>query len=254
MKTKKLTIIILIFGFFMVSFFECSDAGIAWDYKIVNCECEEDEIPLQGEISEETEIFKIEAKIPEIGNEKIDRELSDFVTKIISDFKQENPELPVINGQKPSWKNELWISPKIYEYSEDIKSVRFDVYQFTGGAHGMTSVFTKTYNLKTGEEITLDDLFQNKQNLLLTIGPIVRHNLKVKLGKMADDKWINKGTSETNLENYKNWVLEKGGLRIIFSYYQVGPRPAGMPEVLVPWEKINSILKPSFLILKQKNT
>jgi len=235
----------MIFGFFMVLFSACLHAGDIWGYRTISGE--KNKIPLQEEIS-------IEAKIPEIGNEKIDKELNGFVKKIILDFTQKSPKLPTINGQKPSWKNELWISPKIYECSENIKSVRFDVYQFTGGAHGMTSIFTKTYNLKTGEEITWDDLFQNEYNPLLTIGPIVRHNLKVKLGEMADDKWINKGTSETNLENYKNWVLEKEGLRIIFSYYQVGPRPAGMPEVLVPWEKINSILKPSFLILKQKNT
>jgi len=266
-KTKKLTITILFFGLFIVSFSlypkyifvsdfnkmgECSGAEKVQSY--VTKTCEKDDIPLQGEISEETKIFKIEAKIPKIGQEKIDREIKDFVRKTISNFKRENPKLPIINGQtngkKPPWKNELWISPKIYVYSKSIKSVRFDVYQFTGGAHGITNVFTRTFNLKTGKEITWGDLFQHEHNPLEIISPLARSDLKIMLGKMADDKWINEGTSEKNPENYKNWVVEKKGLRIIFSQYQVGPYAIGMPEVLVPWEKINSILKPPFLILK----
>ncbi|NQS90280.1 DUF3298 domain-containing protein, partial [Patescibacteria group bacterium] len=117
-------------------------------------------------------------------------------------------------------------------------------------AHGITNVFTRTFNLGTGKEVIWDDLFQCEHNPLEIICPIVRSDLKIMLGKMADAKWIDEGTSEKNLENYKNWVVEKKGLRIIFSQYQVGPYAIGMPEVSLPWEKINSILKPPFLILK----
>ena len=39
-------------------------------------------------------------------------------------------------------------------------------------------------------------------------------------------------------------MLTDEGLKIIFVYYQVGDRPTGQPEVVVPYQELSDIINP----------
>src|SRR5699024_3040481 len=90
------------------------------------------------------------------------------------------------------------------EFKKVFQSPRFisyvgNAYQYTGGAHGRSSVKTLTYDLKTGLFVTIDSLFDDTTALQ----PISQY------AKQAIISKIYKQASEPNLTSYdKKWVLK----------------------------------------------
>ena len=59
---------------------------------------------------------------------------------------------------------------------------------------------------------------------------------------MSDDEWITKGAG-ADKDNFSNWNLTKKGLLITFEPYQVAAYAAGSQTVIIPYDKLKSVLK-----------
>ena len=106
-------------------------------------------------------------------------------------------------------------------------------------AHPDTQIFTFNYDFKNKKELCLRDLFQPNTNYLKPIAKIAINDLMkqeqvdpVKAKNLVN--WIKTGAAPKP-ENYKNFLLTEDKLIIVFSYYQVGPRPFGTPMVEIPY-------------------
>ncbi|MCX7918550.1 MAG: DUF3298 and DUF4163 domain-containing protein [bacterium] len=191
-------------------------------------------------IHQKTDTYLINITYPCVTNNIINRKIEKLIRNTIADFKHQISPKRI----SPAWKNELWITYRITHYSERIKSIRFDIYTFTGGAHGTTLVVTKTYDFKTGKELALSDIFNSKTDYLVRISAFVRPILAQKLQPSQSD-WINTGTAPIS-KNYQTFMLTDKSIIFIFQQYQVGPRIVGIPEVELPFEQIQDILTPQF--------
>ena len=127
-------------------------------------------------------------------------------------------------------------SSPVYEDANHI-SFLLNVYQFTGGAHGTTSLIPVTYSKQTKKLLSLEEAVQpTRKDWLSALSTEARKQLNDQVKKqtfVSDEDWINKGT-EPSKENFSVFKLEKNAVRIIFSQYQVGPYSSGMPEIVVP--------------------
>lgn len=120
---------------------------------------------------------------------------------------------------------------------DGIISFIISCYKYTGGANGETVLTAINYDVLNKKEILLKDVFKDyPENWLEKLASETNALLKKQLraGELnSDEQFINDGT-EPNEENFSVFKLEDENIRIFFSPYQVGPRPAGTPNVVVP--------------------
>jgi len=164
----------------------------------------------------------------------LNAQVSDIVQKNLEAFNSE-----FFSAEAPAY-------PQAFEFDIDSSSVYEDtnhisflltVYQFTGGAHGSTTLIPITYSKQTKKLLSLEEAVQPaRKDWLATLSTEARKQLNAQVKKQkfsSDEDWINKGTEPTK-ENFAIFKLEKNSVRIIFSQYQVGPYASGIPEIVVP--------------------
>ncbi len=119
-----------------------------------------------------------------------------------------------------------------------IVSVKMDVYQYTGGAHGSATVYTWNYDRKTGKILPITKLLA--PNDLSKVATKVRTAL-IKYysdaGYDLDTQWLATGTNPKFPRNYGTYTVTLSPLgkpakvTVYFADYQVGPHAIGMPTV-----------------------
>ncbi|HEY6332977.1 MAG TPA: DUF3298 domain-containing protein [Blastocatellia bacterium] len=125
----------------------------------------------------------------------------------------------------------------------DLISVQLGVGEFySGAAHPNGYSVTINYDLKSGKEIALKDLFTAGSPYLQTISKICMAKLKNKLGSDSDAQWI-LGGAGPKAENYKSWNVTTTGLEITFDAYQVAAYAFGSQEVFIQYSDLKSIIK-----------
>ncbi len=118
-----------------------------------------------------------------------------------------------------------------------------EVYTFTGGAHGGTSVATFTYDAG-GKLVTLQDVFMAPY--LQKVSDLAHNYFYATIdpGYLQPDS-VNAGTAPT-AENYSAWYLTDKNIVFIFGQYQVGPYVLGIQEFPLSKQSIADILSPKF--------
>ena len=164
----------------------------------------------------------------------LNAQVSDIVQKNLEAFNSE-----FFSAEAPAYPQDFELdidSSSVYEDTNHI-SFLLTVYQFTGGAHGSTTLIPITYSKQTKKLLSLEEVVQPaRKDWLATLSTEARKQLNAQVKKQkfsSDEDWINKGT-EPAKENFAIFKLEKNSVRIIFSQYQVGPYASGMPEIVVP--------------------
>jgi len=189
-------------------------------------------------IQEETAAYKISVKYPVTGNPAVNAALEEFVKGQVDDFKKGAGESSF------GMKNELKISYEVFSFSDSIRSFKFDVMSYTGGAHPNTAIVTKTYDLQSGKEIGLNEIFNPNSDYLKTVSKIASADLIGKI-KNTDAKWVQKGAGPAP-ENYARFVLSENEIVFFFDPYQVAPYSEGPQEAKIPYSALKGLLQPSF--------
>ena len=196
-----------------------------------------DRIDIESDI--EWDNAKIAVHYPRTSNDKINQILEKFAEDAIENFKKEI-------GEQPSGYDELNVSFKTYQYSEDIVSFAFDKYIYhQWQANGIDSTTTMTFNLATAERYELKDIFQGKY--LVEISDLALKQLK-------DKSEFSGETAQANLkeglaakeENFNRFVLDKDELIFIFDQYQLGARIIPKEQVSILTKDLKDYLKEPF--------
>jgi len=189
-------------------------------------------------IEEETNNLKLKVKYPVTGISSFDMLVKEFIMKRVNDFKEKIGEERI----SKNWKNLFYITFEPFTYSENIRTYKFDIMEFTGGAHDNLYFKTFTFDFENEKEIGFRDMFQEEHNPLNTIAPLAKEQLTTTLG---ENSMLKMGTSE-KFENYEHFAPTADKLLIFFPPYQVAPWAAGPQKVQFSWEDINVVLKPPF--------
>jgi hypothetical protein len=107
-----------------------------------------------------------------------------------------------------------------------------------GAAHSNNSVETMNYSVKTGKELTLDDLFEPYSDGKETLTKLVVAKLKTDLGEVLDKEIAD--TQDGKELEFDLFLVESDGLRILFNQYAIAPSSAGIVEVKLSRDELGS--------------
>lgn len=202
----------------------------------------------EKKINKQDKITNLSVVYPVVGQEKIDASIKQYIDDLMKDFQDS-----AYTEGKVNWKNELSVKYDTKRF-DNYLSVRFRIYQFTGGAHGMDSLIVKNYNLQDGSEVKLTDLFKNDSNYLKRLSELTVPQLA---GQMKNKKLISDFKKDKDLmqfiydgaaakeDNFANFYFVDNGLIFHFNRYAVAPYAHGEFEVKVPFIQVIDNLQES---------
>jgi len=184
--------------------------------------------------------YSIEIFYPYVGaveNGAVNIEVSNFVEKIISSFKEEM-------GRPDAWQGEntLKIFYDPFEINSDFMSIRFEISKYTGGAHPFSVSQSFNYDLKNNKIISLSDLLSSGYINNLSEHSI-QYLLKInKEGDFSDEESIKEGAGPKE-ENYSVFTFNKEAIVFYFDQEKLAPYAAGRQEVIFPLSLLKDLLK-----------
>lgn len=126
-------------------------------------------------------------------------------------------------------------------------SLQFMSASYYGGAHPISERFCYTFDLQTGDELSLSDIL-NPENteaqaqLIALLAQALREELPALPDPQANIQSVFDGKYSINL-----WGFTQEGLRVTFSPYMIAAYAAGYLDAVVPYEKLGDILLSDYL-------
>jgi hypothetical protein len=113
---------------------------------------------------------------------------------------------------------------------------------YTGGAHGGYSTYFINIDPSDGTKITLKDRFKEGfEGPLRQVGERLFNE-----ANMPDDSIASEGFSYEFSDGFAlndNYGFTREGLRFVYNIYEIAPYAAGSQEIVIPYERIKTLLK-----------
>jgi hypothetical protein len=124
---------------------------------------------------------------------------------------------------------------EVFRSDAQIISLIQRVYQYTGGAHGMTMQTGHTIDRTSGRQLTLANLFLTGANYAERLNRFVLEEGRARKLPMWDFKGIGEKTA---------FYLSDTGVVLFFQQYEIAPYSAGIVQMQIPCELMKDILQP----------
>lgn len=176
-----------------------------------------------------------------LSNKQAENEINNTLTlrmqTLINDFKESSGDVIVEDDDN---------STLDVDYVEELHTTIPDIISFkvnesyfeAGAAHPGQTIETFNFNSKTGQLLTLNDLFDPSSDYLKKISEYSVAELKKKLG-YSDQ--LSQGAAPKP-DNYTAFLVTETGLKVIFNQYQVAAYAAGVQEVTIPYRVLASYI------------
>lgn len=169
------------------------------------------------------------------------QQMQDRVQPYVNSFLELQKELQNLGA---SGQLSLTISPKILNAERPLATVVLNSSSYLGGAHGSSAQTYFNFDLKTKQQVALDQIIESNQ--------------KGKLKQLAHDAfkvWVIDSKLAENVAEYEqawkfkltdNFYLGKQGLILQYGEYDIGPYVVGLPRLTIPYDQLKGVLKPQY--------
>lgn len=197
------------------------------------------------EETDKTEYIEFDLSYPEIPEGKY-LEMSNFLktTKenFINDFGDISREEAEFLGLNENRKYSYIVNTKTATSSNTVSYI-LEIYNYTGGAHGITGVTTFTYD-QNDQLVRLSDLFTDDSYLDILSEKSYNY-FNQKFGGTVDEFSIKEGTKPSSL-NFSSWYMTDQNVVFIFGQYSIGPYALGIQEFPLSKSEVMDILNPKY--------
>ena len=197
----------------------------------------------------ETQTLKLTIQYPEIkglDNTEVQHKLNSLFSKLAAEAKKEGYEFAKYIGQDEiarGIKVETYFNYQVKYNQNGILSIVFSAYLYSGGAHGNTLQSSYTFDLNTGEECDLKDLFKDGIDYVSYISDEVKKQMEE---KGMTDALLNPFDA---IKADQDFYLSNNAVVVYFQAYEYFPYVFGIPEFSIPLSTLNDMLKPEFSFL-----
>lgn len=201
-----------------------------------NTEVKESSLIVDKNISERNKYLTIDVKIPQINgiNNKeeekvINRQILDFTDMWIKDVKELADEYyGSPNNIEPRFPYELRSKYSIKRQNK-ILSFYIDYYQFTGGAHGITTRIPYNVDIKTGKKLFIKDLFADGYEYEKIINEEIRKQIA-----LNPDFYFEGKDGFNGIKEKQQYYIDDNNIIVYFGQYEIAPYVTGIPEFIIP--------------------
>lgn len=120
----------------------------------------------------------------------------------------------------------------------NLLSIPMDYYQFTGGAHGLTTKIGYNFQLDSGTKLKLKELFNDN----FDFKTIINKKVKEEIAKNPQE-YFSDGDDFKGIKDEQDFYLAKDGLVVYFQLYEIAPYSSGIKEFKIPYADIEKGLK-----------
>lgn len=186
----------------------------------------------------EEDIYRIEAEIPvlmDLNHKSIEEEYNNLFRDNILTFIEYTIEMAQESERdfaEADFPRREFIGRVDYELknSSEILSIKFDYYQYTGGAHGNPYSLSYNIDLALGEDLKLIDFLERKNMTLSEVENYIKSKIKEEA-----DIYFQEDYGFQNLDENQCYYLENGQLVVYFQPYAIAPYSTGMPEFRIEY-------------------
>ena len=143
-------------------------------------------------------------------------------------------------------KYETYFDYRVKYNQNNLLSVILLNYQYTGGAHGGTFQKGYTFDLQTGKQYEIKDLFREKSNYISLFNNIVKDGIKSR--ELPDL------TPFVSIADNQAYYLDNSGISVYFQQYEYFPYAAGIQSFTADYSQIKELLIPGLSALAQDST
>lgn len=119
---------------------------------------------------------------------------------------------------------------EIQSWVDNMISIIFTHYQYTGGAHGGTYQDSYTYNIETGDLLSAEDIIGGTHDEVIAK---VKQLFIDKINESPDDYNYNAIDSVNAADDIKFYLYDDAHLAFYFNEYEIAPYVAGIQTVLM---------------------
>jgi hypothetical protein len=136
---------------------------------------------------------------------------------------------------------------QVLRQDSNLTTLETNSYTFQGGAHGGSYTFFINWDTKADKNLALEDILVDgyKTKLTQVADTIFRQQEKLSdTSSLAKDYFFKDDKFKLN----RNFSITPLGLKFVYNIYEIKPYAAGCTELLIPYNKIRSLLKPNTVI------
>lgn len=199
------------------------------------------------QIKEETEYVKANLVMPIIkvkDNNELGEKLTEKINNDILIWRSDLTELAYQYKQDYSKDNipfhefELITKYEVTYNKNNILSIPINYYQYTGGAHGLTTKIPYNIDLVTSEPIKLSQLFKDGTDYQGKINKYIKEEIA-----KQPEQYFNNGEDFKGVKEKQDFYIANDGIVVYFQVYEIAPYVSGIREFKIPFSLIESDLK-----------
>lgn len=180
-------------------------------------------------------------------------ESGDAEKKINNDLEKKFETYMPPEGEGEVYSNISSIGFYAFEYNNVLQISQTSYWYEIGTAHGNYGETTFLYDLLTGDQIQLDDLFKEEVDYHKVLAMSMAEQSEIDNRLYVD---ITTMTDEEIVEYFKresyNFKLTEEGLLIYYNPYDIGPYAAGIVDFVIPYDSLTEVLKDELPWLKNE--
>ncbi|MGP3779754.1 DUF3298 and DUF4163 domain-containing protein [Halanaerobium saccharolyticum] len=186
----------------------------------------------------EKDVYQIEAEIPilmELNRKNTQEKYNDLFRDNIMTFVEYTINMARQSQQdfaEAEFPRREFVAKVDFEIknSKQILSIKFDYYQYTGGAHGNPYSLTYNIDLAAGDDLKLIDFLELQNMNLNEIEEFIRAEIK-----KEPELYFQEEYGFQSLDQDQCYYLEDGELVVYFQPYAIAPYSTGMPEFRIKY-------------------
>lgn len=186
----------------------------------------------------EKDLYQIEAKIPilmQMDRKEVQAKYNNLFRDNILDFVEYTIDLAQKNRvelAETDFPKREFVGKVDFDLKnkEQILSIKFNYYQYTGGAHGNPYSLTYNIDLLTGKDVKLVDFLKRNNLNLIEVEKVI----KTKINNNPDN-YFQAEYGFQNLAEDQHYYLTENELVIYFQPYAIAPYSTGMPEFKIKY-------------------
>ena len=156
------------------------------------------------------------------------------------EYKKEYYQIVLSESNKDyvKYQYELYIDYKLTYNKNNIISIPMNIYEFTGGAHGMTYLNSYNYNLINGKKLKLSDIFKENIDYKKIIDNYIKYVIK-----KNPDIYFQGNDGFKGIKEEQSFYIEDDGIVIYFDLYEIAPYYVGIPKFKIKYDEFIKYFK-----------